>query len=181
MNYQGKEPCPGCGASAQERPRWKKHSVCQRCAELLKIGAAKDKELSMEYIGIFQHYHNFRTKFVNNLVHDICRVMNNPTAKTVATNLGGWVPRKGPTFGNNGQMYKIPVQIFEGLAKYWIELDEKCLEIERIPETAAAAAEEARTEIFNEGVRRGRNMLIQLVEGGLSMEDFEKRIPYHKL
>jgi hypothetical protein len=63
------------------------------------------------------------------------------------------------------------------------EIDQKARQIDKelkaLPDIVKQAVAAERTEIFNQGIEKGRNLLMQLESGGITMEDFYKNIPYH--
>lgn len=179
--YYGNEPCPGCNTPATERPRPEKKSLCPDCARYLAIGRAHEKQIE-PHRKIFQHYHAFRHDTTNILLHKILKAIDNPNAEITPSNDGKRSIKE--CFGSNGVYYKIPHRCFEPIEAFFKQLDEHSMLIEKslksLPEKVEKAIAEERTRIYNEGVEMGRNLLLQLENGGLSMNDFYRQIPYHK-
>jgi hypothetical protein len=175
--YEGKEPCQGCKRPGNVAWRTTKNRLCQDCEALIKQARAQQKATET-HVNIFQHYHAFRSAEVNRFVHEILAALHNENAVTIHAEPLKW------TAGNNGKRYKIPERTYEGLKGYFNGLDVWLREIETrekdIPEKARAAALAEKTQIYNEGIEYGRNLLLQLGTGGVTMEDFEKQVPYQK-
>lgn len=176
MNYYtGDAKCAGCGKTGREVSRDYKDSLCSNCKRLLALGRAKDIELKVEYANIKQHYHAYSSSRVNDFVHDMLTMLNNPTA-----------PANTPyfsfksTFGDNCQCYRIDVKLVEPLKKFFHELDSYCNELKdaynRMDKDAEQAVKEVKDRIYNEGVAKGRELLRQLNSGEITLDDFSKPV-----
>lgn len=173
--YYGNEPCVGCNRPATEQPRPEKKSLCPDCANALAAGLAYARQIE-PHVRFFQHYHAY-SREVSKLVHTILGALHNPTAPYKMTEPLKW------SLGDNGARYIIPARCLEPLRIFFEQIDQKAIQIEeelkRLPETVKRAVDHERTEIFNQGIEKGRNLLMQLESGGITMEDFYKNIPYH--
>lgn len=174
--YHGDEPCAGCNRPATERPRQNKKVLCPDCANALAAGLAYAAQIE-PHTEFFQHYHAY-SRNVSLLVHTLLAALHNPTAPH-----NRCAPMKY-TFGSNGARYIIPTRCIEPLRIAFEAIDQKVIQIEKelkaLPDIVKAAVADERTRIFNEGTEKGKNLLMQLESGGITMEDFYKNIPYHK-
>ena len=171
--YTGKEKCQGCGKSGAENPRWEKDNLCESCKSLLNLGKAKDVELTKEYKDIRQHLHAYSTNELNSIVHEILGALNNPTVGRTA------VPEAlFYSSGDNVRYYHIEAKLFEPLRKLFGDLNTLYRDVkkqqESIPADVRLETDMYKNEIYNQGVARGRNLLIQLNSGGITPEDFLK-------
>jgi hypothetical protein len=173
--YYGNDPCAGCNRPATEQPRPEKKSLCPDCANSLAAGLAYASQIE-PHSEFFQHY-NAYSREVSRLLHTILSALHNPTAphKRVEPLKYAW--------GSNGARYIIPTRCFEPLRIAFEEIDQKARQIDKelkaLPDIVKQAVAAERTEIFNQGIEKGRNLLMQLESGGITMEDFYKNIPYH--
>lgn len=173
--YYGNDPCAGCNRPATEQARPDKKSLCPDCANALAAGLAYARQIE-PHTEFFQHYHAYSPD-VSKLVHTLLAALHNPTASHTRSQ-----PLKY-AFGDNDARYIIPTRCFEPLRLAFEAIDQKVIQIERelkaLPDKAKQAVADERTEIFNQGIEKGRNLLMQLESGGITMDDFYKNIPYH--
>lgn len=179
MNYTGKEVCQGCRQPGNTKPRWKKDSLCADCESALMAGKAHGKELE-PYVEFFQHFHAFHEK-VTPLVHKILAALHN---ENITHSQYKRFESMLQSFGSNGKRYTIPERCYAPLKEAFLELDKQVRLLEKslqaLPGIAKEEVQKERDRIYNEGIEKGRNLLLQLESGGLSMDDFYKQIPYHK-
>lgn len=177
MNYKGKECCQGCKKTGTEMPRANKEDLCRSCKDLLELGRAqeKDKFSKENYTFIFQHYHAFTTKYVNDLIHKILAALDNPHI----IGLGAVQSIKDAT-GGNGMYYRIPKNLVEPIRAFFKELNDIAYTLkkdeEQLPKKAREALITEKNIIFNEGMQKGRDLLAGLNSGETSLADFEKKI-----
>ncbi len=170
--YYGNEPCAGCHLPATERARPDKKSLCLDCANALASGMAYAIQIE-PHTEFFQHYHAY-THEVSKLVHGLLAALHNPSAPYTRSEAlkNAW--------GSNGARYIIPTRCFEPLRIAFEQIDQKVIQIEKelkaLPDTVKKALADERTEIFNKGIERGRNLLMQIESGGITMDDFYKNI-----
>lgn len=174
MRYEGKELCAGCKKTSQESPRTRKNDLCWVCEEALEYGRAKKHEDGIEYQRVRQHYHAYRSNELNKLLHDLLKSLHNPSAKA-----GGYEEVKH-YFGDNVGWYTIPSHTFKVVVEFMQRLEDKMKDIteqyEGIEPAAKIAVSNEKNRIYNEGVQKGRELLMSLNNGEISMSDFSKSI-----
>lgn len=171
--YNGKELCQGCKQPGFDKPRDSKDDLCRHCKESLAKGMAISGKIE-GYCFFFQHYHAYH-KDISFLLHDILACLHNEHVHDHESR-----DSMKSAWGSNGKFYTIPCALYGPIKNKFDALDALCRELDTIPEKTKAAANAERTKIYNEGVEMGRNLLMQLESGGLTMDDFAKNIPYHK-
>lgn len=181
--YRGKEVCQGCKKSGEQESRRSKTELCEKCNESLNIGLSVNKENLTEYTLVadwvngfssINWYNENKKASFDKLMNDILSILDNPTADSkgikhlIRCQSGGSV------------YYKIPSKMVGPLNDFMIAVDE---EIRKIKNTKEIAEEEARkavstykNEIFNEGVKKGQDLLFSLNNGSITMDDFNKKI-----
>lgn len=183
--YNGKEKCQGCKKSGVEVPRYSKDELCKSCSDFLESGKYLKIEDSVEYVGIRQHHHAFRTLDFDDhtcdvLIRDLLHSVDNPYAKKKVKYS---CPIKGTT-GDNCYYVNIPLRFYEPLIKFGQQIDTLITDIRSqkasIPVLARAALIEEKNRIYNEGIAKGRELLFSLNSGEISMNDFEKKLFYNE-
>ena len=177
--YKGKEICQGCGKSGVEKQRWEKDSLCQECKNLLQLGQARDFDNKIEYVGVtdwHNGYQNIGDVSLDKFANKILEALHNPTAE-IKERIN--FPRQqylGQTY------YKIPKNTAEPLKQFFLDLNEFARQVKDAKEKAINSANahilSEKIKIFNEGVDAGKNLLIQLNNGTLTVSDFDKKLPY---
>ncbi len=156
--------------------RKSKDSLCYSCENEIKIGRVKSIESTIQYDLVFQHSHAYADDGMNTNVHNILKAIDNPEAETKG------VIYLRQSFGSNGKYYKIDNRLIEPLGNLFSYLDSCFLKIkeqkDRIPEEARIAVKTEKDTIFNDGIKFGRNLLVQLNTGDVSISDFEKNYSY---
>jgi 23S rRNA pseudoU1915 N3-methylase RlmH len=75
--------------------------------------------------------------------------------------------------------------IQEALKKFLEELNKKIIDISSIKKQAESYAKNAvaeeKTKIFNEGIATGKQLLVQLNNGEITLGDFDQKINYNSL
>lgn len=180
MRYEGKEPCQGCGKPGSEMSRAKKDSLCSICRKMLERGKAVTnmEEIDESYIQIFQHHHAFHGDETNRLCHEILSIFHNGNIQ----NAPYWDHNRTlkEAWGSNGKHYTIPKKLFEPLKTFFANLEKTFDQIgekeKAIPENARKAVAKEKNKIFNEGVQKGRDLLVALNAGKITLAEFEKDI-----
>lgn len=167
--YKGQEPCQGCGEVVL---RDSKSTVCDKCRELIDLG--KTVQLEREYEVVFQHLHAYSMNATNRLLHLVLE------AVTVPGNVKGEYNCVKHQDGSNGIAYRIPKGIVERLRPVFQEVDETLKglrdKMKAAPSLIEKAIQEERDRIFKEGVEHGKNLLLRLNDGEITMDDFAKRV-----
>lgn len=179
MDYEGKEICQGCKRTGSESPRPYKNELCYSCGRALKIGMTHEAESSIEYANVFQHYFAYSDKGVKDALFKVLGVLNVETAngKGVCVNIRH-------SFGNNGLYFKIDKRLIEPLTELFEYMSSRIRNIEQqekeIPKKAQKEVEILKDKIFNDGIKRGKQLLFMLNSGEISVSDFADRIEKYK-
>jgi hypothetical protein len=174
--YTGKEVCQGCNKPGSEVSRFEKNILCNSCRDFIRLGKAELTHKEVKYITVYQHYHAYRNSETNSFLHAILKVLDNPTVYGI-----GRVSIREST-GSNGKTYQINEKFLEPLREFFRELDIKFTNVSevvgKIPSEVRLQVSVEKTRIYNEGVEKGRELLLQLNSGGITMNDFEKNLNY---
>jgi hypothetical protein len=180
--YEGKEICQGCGKTGAEKPRYRKSELCKDCENQLKIGRARQHEDHIEYVRICQFMHaysslDFHDKRLNRIIYDLVNSLNNESAEynsndAIKTYFGDNV-----YWATIPKSFLEPLQVFgESMNKYVMELRK---EKDNLPKLAKEEVAKEKDRIYNEGVKKGRDLLFQLNNGELTIDDINKKRSYH--
>lgn len=187
MCYTGKEVCQGCKISGSDAPRNNKNDLCHKCSEILKIGKSSDKESSIKYTLVkdwnngFNHI-NWDDKCLDTLANNLLRALDNNYANTkheISTKRAQYLGHK---------YYKIPEGVAEALNEFLNSLDKEIAAIRKkykdADEHASTAVDIAvskeRDKIYQEGIDKGKSLLIQLNSGQVTMSEFENKLHTYK-
>lgn len=173
--YRGKEVCQGCGKPGSEIPRYVKTKLCTGCENVLKNGLSNIHNDNIEYVNVFQHYHAYRGKFLNRYLHVFLSAVNNPNKKENSS-----IKNIKHSFGSNGERYTIESRLYEPLVKLFDELEKIMNDIEKqiysIPESVKKETDKVWDEIYNKGVRKGRDLLFQLNNNEITPDEFSSNL-----
>jgi hypothetical protein len=173
--YEGKEPCQGCGKTGLEQHRSIRTKLCPSCAEILKRGKQVNVETERKYVRFFQHFYGFKNETVRQLSYDLLDAYNNQFA--VLINQKECLKY---SMGSNGQSYTIPASLYDSIKNILNNLENTLDDIknreQRVKELAIQAIADEKNEIFNEGVEMGRNLLMQLNAGSITIDQFNEPI-----
>lgn len=181
MYYQGKEPCQGCGMPGNQVSRPEKNRLCRACEAARTRGLSREHEDKLEYTMLIIHVHAWSDTEIGEKVVSMLREMHNENAETVSTE---YIKRGIGYEGSNVWRFNVDKRIAPAVQdilttvnRRWYELK---AEREEMQKEAVRLANRERTKIFNEGVQHGRQLLIQLNNGTISLTDFEKDVQsYH--
>lgn len=172
--YKGKEVCQGCKKPGSDVPRRNKEDLCNNCAEKLKLGLSVTHESSIEYAYVFQHYYAFHGEFLNKMIHEILEALHNPFAE-----VPGGIEYIKWTTGSNGKRYKIDKRVLQPLKTLFIDLEKRIEDLskqeERIPSLVRLETQKVKNEIYKEGIEKGKQLLLQLNAGDISINDFNNQ------
>lgn len=186
--YKGKEPCQGCGKAGHEKHRWYKDRLCFDCQQAFdKFKASEIEATTMTYIrviqprwGVFDISSRGQTNLSlsNMFVDSVLRGFDNQNAPVNSES-----KRLGSNAGGSSHNYRIPEIIFKALEKSVAVLEEAVKEIREQQDAAFVAVntqlEKERERIYNEGVAKGRNLLMQLNSGEITIDEFNKSQNYN--
>ena len=180
--YKGKEICQGCGLSGNDKPREDKNRLCRTCQDFLYKGKSIEFELKTEYIRVVDWHNgyadfNFDTDIsLDKLANIILEALNNEKAKVVSEVAFPRRQHAGQTY------YKIPLKIVEPLKDFFQFTNEYIKNLKKsyseLGKQAKEKVSEEKDRIYNEGIERGRQILVQLNDGAISMNDFNSKETY---
>lgn len=201
QRYTGKVPCPGCQTPGTEKPRDYKDSLCYECKSYLKAGREYEEVLQKNDIRVSSTFINWY--FFDSLLKVYGKQFHNrPEDEKKSERLGhlihtflksvslvgSHVVTKGETvhLGRTGgrRNYPLPEEAAKCLDEIQSLLSDilegvmiTSRSIEREKKDAVyRVQQEERQKIFNEGVAAGKNLLMQLNSGAITMQDFDKTI-----
>lgn len=176
--YNGKEVCQGCKKPGTELERWSKADLCKSCDTVFKTGLDLNRrsEIKESYTRIFQHHHSFRSNELNSFLHEFLTIVNNPHVLQGEGVAGPY--SLGPSGGSNGKFYTIPNAIIEPLTKFLHFYDNIMYEYSesKLDDKTRQSLKDVKNEIFNEGVEKGRNLLVQFNNGEITMDQFSSKL-----
>lgn len=189
--YEGKEPCPGCGRTGIEVPRTSKSSLCYECEQNLKLG----KQIG-DYYG-----REYKTPQIDDLTK--CSLPYNSIpivymklrdflitisrfefkfARAGAKGLPENLLNKMEGYSNDN--FVLPAETVDAAKDLCRTIYEKCREISDkeyyLRSEMRKVLEIERDKIYNEGIRHGRNLLLQLNNGEIGENDFFKEYHYNE-
>lgn len=148
----------------------------------MDLGKSKEVELKVKYSYVKQFYHSlssldFRDDTLNKTLTMVLNALDNPTA-----------PTEDSIFGLIGQCYdncvrvNIPSEMIEPMKVLFKKLDEAVYNISKekqyLKDFAKTEAYKQKDEIFQQGLEAGRNLLVQLNSGGLTLDQLNEKINY---
>ena len=195
--YKGKEPCHGCGRSGEEAPRLSKNGLCHDCTEALNIGRSLIKERNLERrMYVLDDIMKSHLQWYSIPVSEVHAALKN-LLKTFsmfdernASNRSEIVQDDylagRADSGTSSDTIVIPVVTFDAAKRLTTVLEDICWKLEKerrdfkeeIAEQCRKELHEEKNRIYNEGVRHGRNLLMQLNSGEITLSDFERPVEY---
>ena len=197
--YKGKLPCIGCGKTGEEAPRKSKDCLCEDCENSLKIGRAIVRERNLESknycfdefkIGSLKWY-----TYTGDIENALINLLNTFSQFKDTNKIWGF---GNPLYSNKlvsnlGASHEviIPTETFEAAKKLCEVLKEVNDDLEEKRRTYKAVldkelAEEKnqlykelaaeKNKIYNDGVRYGRNLLVQLNNGEIAPNEILKDV-----
>jgi len=188
--YKGDKPCPGCGRSGEDVPRKSKDSLCYDCEMALSIGRAIVKERNLDRN--FYRMDDLRIgkmtwytipilsveRALNELLMTFSQFDQNRVSikgSILESQLAGRID--SVTAKNS---FVLPDITFNAAKKLCGALKDVCWELEDARNNYKKELDEQlrqqKNDIYNEGVKHGRNLLFQLNNGEITADDFNKRI-----
>lgn len=178
MNYEGKEPCQGCGKLGSEINRYSKNELCPICKSLFEKGKRIDFEENEKFVNVRQHFFSYRPDWINISLHSILSSLNNPPA-----NAKGYLAIKS-AFGSNQKEYKVNEKYIEPLRELFLKIESEIYSVEKckkeIPDLVRNELQSQKDKIFNEGVEKGRKLLFQLNSGDISANELNNNYSYNE-
>lgn len=181
--YTGKEICQGCKKTAKESPKIDKNSLCSSCNEIYKQGKAEITYKSIGYVSLRQFIHAYYDSvtwddkgYITDFMIEVIKGFDNPSATSEK------VSALKNAFGDNCIYGTIPKPLYEPLKKLCLDLEKVIAkyrkDIEEIPSKAAKEVQKEKDRIYNEGIKKGQDLLFALNRGDITMSDFEKNLTY---
>lgn len=187
--YKGNKVCPGCGVSGTDKPRFDKDHLCHDCAEALSIGRAVIKDNCREDITfpIFENlvdvkiqWYHFGIKEVDELLRKFMSSITSLPIKYTSYLDPQQSMIAGTYSGTASDDFVIPRETLEIARELCKKLSETCNKLEyekkHYKEELQKELSVQKDEIFNDGVKYGRNLLFQLNKGEITLDDFNKDI-----
>lgn len=197
--YKGKLPCIGCGKTGEEVPRLSKECLCKDCEAVLKIGLAVVKERNLESknycidefkVGKIKWY-----TYTDDVENALIELLNTFSQFKETNKIWGfpeplYFNKLASNLGNSHEVV-LPTETFEA-AKRLCEvlkdlnddLEEKRKSYKAVLDKELAEKRnklykelaEEKNKIYNDGVRYGRNLLVQLNNGEIAPNEILKDV-----
>lgn len=187
--YEGKAPCPGCGKTGEEKPRESKDGLCYDCEHQLAIGRAisEERDLQRKHYRLEElcvgemSWYTIRVPELEHAVIDLLQTFSQFNEKYAMYSynhvLAGRIDAVTGTY-----RLVLPERTFEAAKKLCEVLREAASQLinERDSFKAELYTELAKQKsaIFNEGVKKGRNLLVQLNAGEITLDELYKEQKY---
>lgn len=184
--YEGSAPCPGCGRTGEQVARKAKDALCHDCQEQLHIGRAIAQERQLE-----RHYYRLEDIIVAELtwytipvaeidkkLRNLLRtfsVFDSRNASYIPSNEGCLAGRIEATTARD--RFVLPRVTLDAAKELCGALKDACWDLkeqrENYRKELDAQLADQKNEIFNQGVARGRNLLLQLNSGEITLQEFQ--------
>lgn len=179
--YEGKEICQGCKKSGEQVPRYTKNELCVPCQSTLEAGKAINFENTTEYTQVRDWVNgfysiDFQDRSLDTLANALFKSLNNEYAKFSNRVETQRSQHQGAVF------YNIPTNVVAPLTDFLKAMHFKLKDIREIKEKAEEQARNAvsveRDRIYNAGIAAGKNLLIQLNAGEITLGELDKNRSY---
>ena len=191
--YKGKQKCAGCGRTGEECPRFEKDGLCHDCAEKLRLGREVAAQLATEYSEVrfpelsTIHMTWYEIPFIQyafkNFINRMTEFSTKFASKYGKTALDDFVLGRADC-GTWYDTFVVPTEAVEPLKELCHALQDKMLEVklkeDNMHRDLMKELDMEREEIYNEGVKRGRNLLAQLNSGEITVRELNERQVYKK-
>ena len=184
--YKGKEKCAGCGRTGEEKWRFSKDSLCHDCQDTLNIGRALVREKNLdrknynmdELMTAFMTWYAVPVPEIDAALRELLR-----TFSQFDTRYSGGVSAVQTKYlagqagcGTSHDNFCLPTCTFEAARNLCKIIEKTSLDLKRDREHYKEELQEElakqKDEIFNEGVKHGRNLLMQLNNNEITPEQF---------
>lgn len=187
--YKGTAPCPGCGRTGEEVARSSKESLCYDCIDTLKIGRTIVKERNLDRKCFlmddlttgFMTWYQIRDKDIDKSLRELLWTFSQFDSRYAvgycrqASMLAGYAGS-----GTSYDCFVLPKVTFEAARKLCHAIKDAVDELNRERDNYKNELDkklnEERNRIYNDGVAHGRNLLMQLNSGEISVSDFQKPV-----
>jgi hypothetical protein len=184
--YKGKEKCAGCGRSGEEVWRFSKDSLCHDCQDTLNIGRALVREKNLDrknynmdgLMTAFMTWYAVPVPEIDKALRELLR-----TFSQFDTRYSGCVSALQTKFlagqagcGTSHDNFCLPICTFEAARNLCKIIEKTSWDLKRDREHYKEELQEElakqKDEIFNEGVKHGRNLLMQLNNNEITPNQF---------
>lgn len=188
--YEGSAPCPGCGRTGKEVPRYGKDSLCYDCSMTLSIGRAIVKERNLDRNHYFMDdlrigqlkWYTISIRSVESALDDLLRTFSQFDQNRVSMKgsisecqLAGRIDAC-----TAHESFVLPDITFNAAKKLCEVLMDVCYELNKAHDNYQKELDDQlrqqKNDIFNDGVAHGRNLLFQLNNGEITADEINKRI-----
>lgn len=187
--YEGKAPCPGCGRTGEQHPRTSKDGLCNDCKNQLAIGRAisEERDLPRNYYRLEElriaemTWYTIRVPEFERAVVNLLQTFSQFDEKYAIYSRDNVLAGRIEAVTGRHRIV-LPERTFEAARQLCEVLREASSQLkkERDSFKAELYAElaEQKSAIFNEGVKKGRNLLAQLNAGEITLDELYKRQHY---
>lgn len=185
--YEGPAPCPGCGRTGEQVARRAKDALCHDCEEQLRIGRAiaRERQLERNYYRLDDLIIAEMTWYtipINEISRKVCRLLSTFSEFDSKNAVSIGTVRDRQLAGRLDactvrDYFVLPRVIFDAAKDLCQALKDACWDLQEqrrnYQKELDAQLAEQKNEIFNQGVARGRNLLMQLNRGEITIQEFE--------
>lgn len=184
--YEGSAPCPGCGRTGEQVARKAKDALCHDCQEQLRIGRAiaQERQLERNYYKMEDiivaelTWYTIPVAEIDKKLRNLLRtfsVFDSRNASYIPSNEGCLAGRIEATTARD--RFVLPRVTLDAAKELCGALKDACWDLkeqrENYRKELDAQLADQKNEIFNQGIARGRNLLMQLNRGEVSLQDFQ--------
>lgn len=181
--YDGEAPCEGCGRPGTLVTRLTKDCLCEDCQRRLELGTLVEKDLTLTEFGSIKEFvdvmlpnrFTWNSKIEYAMVK-FFRAFNCPSGLYST----GQKRLLKINYDYNTHHIVLPEFLVNAASDLCQTFHEEGNKIEEQRRNLRSEAEqllnEERNKIFNEGVAYGRNLLLQLNNGEISLKEFESDV-----
>ena len=184
--YEGSAPCPGCGRTGEQVARKAKDALCHDCQEQLRIGRAIAQERQLE-----RNYYKMEDLIVAELtwytipvaeidkkLRNLLRTFSVFDSRNANSACGNEMCLAGRLEATTARdAFVLPRVTFDAAKELSGALKDVCWDLkeqrENYRKELDAQLADQKNEIFNQGVARGRNLLLQLNSGEITLQEFQ--------
>lgn len=186
--YRGKQPCAGCGASGKLQNRPAQNVVCFRCAEIMRLGRAYRHEQANDYTMASMQWYSIPFANLDDDVYGrhrlqdaikvFLRAIENPDADV--SGHFAITPVSATTASDRFRIRLPHAEAIKSLVDLLIDQQNGIKKLLKgIEPRIESEIRKRKTAIFNAGIAKGKELLIGLNDGTLSIHDFDKPIEYN--
>ena len=191
--YKGKQKCAGCGRIGAEYPRFEKDGLCHDCLEKMQLGREVAAQLATEYsevtfpelstVHMTWHEIPFIQDAFKKFINRMTEFSTKFASKYGKTALDDFVLGRADC-GTWYDTFVVPTEAVEPLKELCHALQDKMWEVklkeDNMRRDLMKELDKEREDIYNEGVKRGRNLLAQLNSGEITVQELNERQVYNK-